>query len=295
MSDRLKVLVIGASGQIGQQVCRGLLARNASVRGLSHSPAGVDRIAALGVQDIVRADLGDPESLIPAFEGVARVMLITRAVREPHHEINAVEAAQKAGVNRIVKLSSEILYYRWDDLDEDGKLDPPDMVAALHGPAEDRIRETGIDSVMLRPTWFMSIDANPFAAAGFGRDQFVWPEVASGLALVHPQDVAAVAVECLLMQDVPASPLHLTGPEVLTPPQIADGFSSARGVPVTAVAKSVAAYGDWLESVAGMPRHAATVIEPYAEREFTPVTGTIEQLLGRPAKSFAEFLAETVG
>lgn len=295
MSDRLKVLVIGASGQIGQQVCRGLLARNIAVRGLSHSPAGADRIAALGVQDIVRADLGDPESLAPAFEGVDRVMLITRAVREPHHEIKAVEAGQKAGVNRIVKLSSEILYYHWDDLDGDGKLDPPDMVAALHGPAEDRIRDTGIDGVMLRPTWFMSIDANPFAAEGFGRGEFVWPTGASGLALVHPHDVAAAAVECLLMQDIPPSPLHLTGPEVLTPAQIADGFSSVRGVPVVAVPQSLKGYGDWLESVAGMPRHAATVIEPYAKRENTPVTGTIEQLLGRPAKSFAEYLAEIVG
>lgn len=294
-NERLKVLVIGASGQIGQHVCRGLLERNVAVRGLAHSQAGAGRIAALGVKDVMSADLSDPETLPPVFDGVDRVMLITRAVREPHQELSAIDAAQKAGVDRIVKLSSEILFYHWDDLGEIGKASPPDMVAALHGPAEDRIRDTGIDSVMLRSTWFMSIDANPFAAPGFRNGRFVWPAGHSGLALIHPQDVGEAAVECLLAQDIPVSPVYLTGPEELSPRQIAEGFSKATATPVVTVSPSLEEYADWLETVAVMPRQAIHVLEPYVWRRSTPVTDVIEQLLNRPAKSFAEYLAAKTG
>ena len=102
-----------------------------------------------------------------------------------------------------MKLSSDILYYHWDGAGDSDKANPSDMVTALHGPAEDRLLATGIDTVMLRPTWFMSIDANPIMAAGFSRGQFVWPSGPSGLALVHPNDVAAAAVECLLAETPP--------------------------------------------------------------------------------------------
>lgn len=292
---RLKVLVIGASGQIGRRVCRGLLERNIAVRGLTHSRAGADRIAALGAEEVAWADLSDPGSLRPAFHGVDRVMQITRAIQEPRQEINAVDAAHSAGVDRIVKLSSEILYYHWDNVGARGKADPPDMVAALHGPAEDRIWETGVDGVMLRSTWFMNIDANPLVAAGFRQGQFVWPAGSAGLALVHPQDVGDAAVECLVAEHLPPSPVHVTGPEELSPAQIADGFSKASATPVVAASPSFEDYEIWLEKVAGMPRQASRIVEPYVRRRSAPVTNAIEQLLKRPAKTFAEYLAAEVG
>ena len=292
--ERLTVLVIGASGQIGQRVCRGLLGREVAVRGLTHSEEGATRLTALGVNDVVRADLAVPETLPEPFRGVDRVMQITRALREPQQELNAAAAAEEASVDRIVKLSSDILYYHWDGAGDSDKASPRDMVSRLHGPAEDRILATGVDSVMLRPTWFMSIDANPIVAAGFRSGQFVWPAGPSGLALVHPDDVAEAAVACLTADTVPDSPVHLTGPEELSPDQIAAGFAEARGAEIVAVRPSLEEYEDWLEEVAGMPRQARHIIEPYAARTRAPVSDGIERLLGRRATSFAEYLAGEV-
>ncbi len=289
---RLTVLVIGASGQIGRRVCRELLGRDVAVRAMTHSQDGADRLAALGVADVVEADLSVPASLPPAFDGVHRVMQITRAIRQPRQEIDAVDAARNAGVERIVKLSSEILYYTWDEVGDGGRAEPADMVTALHGPAEDRIRSSGIDHVMLRPTWFMSIDANPLAAPGFTAGQFVWPAGSAGLALVHPDDVAEVAAECLVTERVPDSPLRLTGPAELGPDRIAAGIGEAGGLPVVAVSPSLDEYELWLEGVAGMPRSARRIVEPYAGRGHAPVTDAIEKVLNRPARSFAEYIAD---
>jgi uncharacterized protein YbjT (DUF2867 family) len=286
--------VVGASGQIGRRVCRGLLQRDVTVRGLTHSDAGALRLADLGVHDVVRADLSDPGSLSPIFDGVDRVMLVTRAIQQPTQELNAVDAAREADVDRIVKLSSEILYYHWDHLGASGRASPPDMVSALHGPAEERIRDTGIAGVMLRPTWFMSIHANPLAAPGFAHNQFVWPQGSAGLALVHPEDVAAVAVECLLAQSPPESPVRLTGPEELSPDQIAAGFAEATGAPLVAVSPPLKDYEVWLETLAGMPRQASRIVAPYAERPEAPLSDAVEQLLGRQARSFGEYLDDEV-
>ncbi|MEV6639485.1 NAD(P)H-binding protein [Amycolatopsis sp. NPDC051371] len=291
MTGKPKVLVIGASGQIGRRVCRGLIQRDVPIRGLSHSPTGAMKIAASGVDDIVWGDLGDPRTLKAAFHGVDHVMQVSRAIREPRQEIHAIEAAQRAGVRRVVKLSSEILYYHWDGLSDQEKATPPDMVAALHGPAEDRILDTGIDSVMLRPTWFMSIDANPLIAAGFTKNQFVWPAGLAGLALVHPDDVAESAVECLVSEHLPPSPLHLTGPKELSSEEIAAGFSTVKDATVVAASPPLHDYEEWLETVAGMPRQAGRIFDPYVTRRHAPVTDDIEQLLHRPARNFTDYLA----
>jgi uncharacterized protein YbjT (DUF2867 family) len=289
-----KVLVVGASGQIGRRVCRELLERDVAVRGLTHSETGARCLAELGVADIVRADLSDPPSLSRAFAAVDRVMLITRAIQNPRQELHAVDAARDAGVDRIVKLSSEILYYHWDTLRPGSRATPPDMVAALHGPAEDHIRATGIESVMLRPTWFMSLHANPLTAPGFANNQFVWPQASAGLALIHPEDVAAVAVECLVAQSPPESPVHLTGPKELSPGQIAAGFAEATGAPLVPVSPSLDDYEGWLETVAGMPRQASRIVAPYAERRNVPVSDAVERLLGRRAKNLAHYLDDEV-
>jgi hypothetical protein len=46
-------------------------------------------------------------------------------------------------VERIVKLSSEIQYYHWDDFAVAEREQPLDVVSALHEPSKDRIRDAG--------------------------------------------------------------------------------------------------------------------------------------------------------
>src|SRR3954468_6493209 len=93
------VLVMGARGSVGRHVLAELMARGVPVRASARRPRpgqfpdGVD---------VRAADLTDPASLAPAFDGVERVFLYA------NHQATrgVVNTARAAGVKRIVVMSS---------------------------------------------------------------------------------------------------------------------------------------------------------------------------------------------
>ena len=70
------ILVTGATGTVGRILTNQLLRAGARVRAITHRRANVNLPAGV---DIVRADLGDPDSLPAAFAGVDQVFQIGRA------------------------------------------------------------------------------------------------------------------------------------------------------------------------------------------------------------------------
>jgi dihydroflavonol-4-reductase len=113
-------LVTGATGFIGSHVTRQLLERGETVRVLVRTPA---KLAAVGLADhpelqVATGDLLVPETIERAMAGVDRVHHIAgfvstaRADRDRLHQlnydttVNLYDAAQRAGVERIVYLAS---------------------------------------------------------------------------------------------------------------------------------------------------------------------------------------------
>ncbi|MEV8310226.1 NmrA family NAD(P)-binding protein [Streptomyces flavidovirens] len=70
----MTILVTGATGTVGRQVVAELVRRGERVRALTRDPAKANFPAGV---ETVRADLTDPETLIPALEGVTGLHLIT--------------------------------------------------------------------------------------------------------------------------------------------------------------------------------------------------------------------------
>ena len=101
-----KILVTGASGNIGNLTVRSLLKRNVpanQVSALVRDPAKAKDLAALGIT-LHQGDYSDPASLLTAFEGVDKVMLTSSQAftdRKAAHA-NVIEAAVRAGVKHIV-------------------------------------------------------------------------------------------------------------------------------------------------------------------------------------------------
>ena len=81
-----------------------LVERGERVRVLTRDPERARGIVGEGAE-IVRGDLTDPPTLGPALEGVHRAYLATNAGDQVTMETNLIEAAEEAGVRRIVKLS----------------------------------------------------------------------------------------------------------------------------------------------------------------------------------------------
>jgi uncharacterized protein YbjT (DUF2867 family) len=97
------IAVVGATGQQGGAIVRGLQARSQfKVRALSRNP---DKHRALA-DEVVRADLNRPETLQAAFEGAYGVFLVTNFGEEGTDEVEqataAIRAAKDAGVKHFV-------------------------------------------------------------------------------------------------------------------------------------------------------------------------------------------------
>lgn len=295
------ILVIGASGQIGLRVSTKLAGRS-DLRVLAHSDASAEKLSALGIKDVARGDLMKPETLKPVFDGVDRVFLLTHGTETPEQEINAIEAAEAAGVSRVVKLSSEAVMMA----EEAGITGPPtngepetrDMVLVMHQNAEIRLRRSSMESVILRATWFASVHTLVMVAPDFAENNLVWPAQGTPMAFIHPDDVADVAVECLLADSPVAETLHLTGPEAIGFDDLADRLAKATGRPIRFEDMSYDDYIQYLIDRELLPDHHAVVIteiiKPFSERLTVPITDDVQRVTGRPPRTLDEYLASEV-
>jgi uncharacterized protein YbjT (DUF2867 family) len=102
-NDRKLIAVIGATGQQGGAVLRGLQASGQfQVRALTRDPGKHRKLA----EEVVEADLDRPETLKAAFEGAHGVFLVTSFWEEGTDELKqataAVRAAKDAGVQHFI-------------------------------------------------------------------------------------------------------------------------------------------------------------------------------------------------
>jgi hypothetical protein len=130
------IAVAGATGTIGSELTRLLVAAGADVTALVRDP-GRGR-ARLGPTVPLRVvDLADPATVGTAVTGADTLFLVSS---DPALEPGVVDAAVAAGVGRIVK-SSAIGF----------GADPP----AGHAAAEQRITDSGARWTVLRPSAFL--------------------------------------------------------------------------------------------------------------------------------------------
>lgn len=111
-TDKTPCLVTGATGYIGGRLAPTLLDRGYAVRALARNP---DKLAAVPWRDrveVVRGDLGEPDSLTEAFDGVDVVYYLVHSMGtskdfvadEARSARNVADAARRAGVRRLVYL-----------------------------------------------------------------------------------------------------------------------------------------------------------------------------------------------
>lgn len=100
-----KILVTGASGDIGKKTLRHLLKLKPAgqLAGLVRDPAKAQDLAALGIE-LRQGDYLDKASLPAAFAGVDKIMLTSTHAFTPRNEAhgNVIDAAAAAGVKHMV-------------------------------------------------------------------------------------------------------------------------------------------------------------------------------------------------
>jgi uncharacterized protein YbjT (DUF2867 family) len=160
------ILVAGATGFLGREICRRLGEQGQPVRGLARASSDASIVAELEAMgmDIVRGDLRDRSSLDAACRGVTTLIstVTTTRSRQPGDSIEAtdqqgqldlVDAARRAGVRRLIFVSFS------------DQIGGNDALTATKRSVERRISETGITSTIVRPSFFMEMWLSP--ALGF--------------------------------------------------------------------------------------------------------------------------------
>jgi uncharacterized protein YbjT (DUF2867 family) len=278
------ILVTGASGQVGGVLVEELLRRGAHPRAMVRTKEQATGFTARGVEAVV-ADFERPESLPEALDGVGRAFLMSRDdPRQPEMEAAFIEAATRAGVERIVKLSAS-----------GARPDNPVALMRWHAQAERTLEDSGLEHTVLRPQLYMQnfLRFGPSVAA---EGRFAAPMGDRRFALVDVRDVARVAAAVLIEEARAGAAYVVSGPEALSYGDAAETIGAAIGKEVAYEPAEPGAFRDHLIAERGLPRWRADdlafIASAYGEGEGELVTDVVRSVCGSEPRSFADFVKD---
>ncbi|MDX8034168.1 NAD(P)H-binding protein [Lentzea sp. BCCO 10_0856] len=263
------ILITGANGVVGRQVMKLLSQKDMAVTAVSRGPGG---------EGVVDGDLFRPQWIEPALEGVEAIQISPRATGPGLEELLAL--AVKQGVRRAVLLSATTVEHPAGE----------ERFAAQFKLAEDLVTRSGLEWTVLRLAdfaanalaWAPQIEAGEVVRGAYGK---------AATSPVHETDIAMVAVQALRGSAHAGSVHTLTGPQSLdqyekvrligaavgrtlsfqeVPPELVRQGMLAQGLPEEVPARLLGSLADYADSPG-------------------PTTSTVEDLLGRPALSFADW------
>ncbi len=271
----MKILVLGATGNVGSELVRLLSHAKVSVKAAVHMrTAG----PAFGIHaEAVPVDLDNFATLRAALDGVDTVYSLT-PVTEKMVDLagGIVEECRAAGVTRIVRQSvigaelEETTLGRW------------------HRQAEIQIEKSGIPYTILRPNFFMQ----NWLRMGTPDGVYRFPLGTARISTVDARDIAECAAEVLDARGHDGKKYVITGPQALTGTEIAGTIAAECGRDIRYEDVSPEAARKGLEAGGIPPWLAGALLELYATAragKMAVVTDTVEKLTGAPPRTVRTF------
>lgn len=280
-SNTAKILITGATGNIGTELTKQLAAQNVPFRAMIRSQKGGDTLAGLEGAELVIGDFNDEKSLSHALDGVERAFLLTPSLPPAEAwQRRFVALARHAGVRHVVKQSQ--LH---------ASTQSPVRFLRYHAAVEDAIRASGMDWTFLRPNLFMQgllMFKQSIAEDGC----FAIAAGDAKVSAVDVRDIAAAAAAALTESGHAGKTYDLTGPAALTHKEMAAQLSQALDRPVRYVAVDEATMRNALHA-SGMPDWMAEgLIEDYAHYrrgEAQNVARGVQAATGKTPRSLDQF------
>lgn len=227
------ILVVGATGLLGSEICRQLLAEGKPVRALvrsSSDPGKVERLRSLGAA-IFEGDVRDRESLDRACQDAAAVISTVSSMPFSYQpDVNDLQSVDLDGVTNLIEAAkaNDVSHFVYTSIPEMTSIDYP--LQRAKRAVERRLRESGLVHTILRPSYFMEVWLSP--AVGFdpaNAKAVLYGTGQNPISWISLQDVARFAVASLDHPSAKNATLDLGGPEATPPLEVVKLFEQAGG------------------------------------------------------------------
>ncbi len=273
------ILVTGCSGTVSTEVVKELSACGAAVRGGYRSrPPTMP-----GVQP-AQIDMTTGAGLDAAMAGVEALFLLAGDMDEQTEaELRVVEAARRAGVRKVVKLS--VL----------GAPDEAFTFARVHRQVERAIEASGMAYTFLRPGSFMQNFVTYYGDTIRLQSALFLPCGDAREAHVDARDIARVAARALTSDGHDGKAYNLLGPQPLSYAQAAATISAAVGRTIAYVSLTDAEFRKAMADT-GVPESYVNRLADlyrYVREGGLPMTGgAIREVTGREPTTFDQFVRD---
>jgi uncharacterized protein YbjT (DUF2867 family) len=269
------IVVTGATGNVGRPLVSELAAAGARVRAVTRTPE------AAGFPDGVEAVY----SAVDALPGATAVFLNSRALGGDLADVVAL--ARRSGVTKLVALSAI-------NADDDLSRQPSRFRGDRNKEVEQLAVDSGLDWVSLRPAVFASNFVGMWSAQVRAGDVVGGPYAAASAAPIVETDIAAVAAQALLTDELVGQRIPLTGPQAFTNSELVETIGTVLGrplryleVPADVVRQRFIGLGLGAEFADAYTAMLADALDKPAL-----VTREVEKITGRPATTFAQWVTE---
>lgn len=286
---RVKVLLVGGTGQLGGRIARELLSRGVGVRALCRPASGSAALKRMGAE-IVLGDLKDPASLSVACAGTDTVITTANSTRRGGDD--TVDAVDAAGTRALIdaavasKVGRFVYVSVWGATPEA----PVPFMRAKAGN-EAYLRSSGLAWTILAPNAFMeswpgAVVGGPAAA---GREVAIVGGGQMRHAFIAEHDVAQFATAAVMNDGARNRYLALGGPEAHSWLDVVKTYEAVLGrpVPVRHVAP-----GDQVE---GMPPFLLALLAGQDTYESVFDTGALASEFGVMQTPLAAWVRASLG
>lgn len=265
-----KILVIGATGNVGSHLVQTLVARGEQVRAAARNPKPV-----VGAET-VSLDLKDAGSVIAALDGVDRAYLVV-----PPGEMDPATLL-KPVIDEFASRKIKVVLQTAIGVDADDNI-PLRQVELL-------LQRSGTPFVVLRPNWFSDNFAT-YWGHDIANGTIEVPAGEGKSSFIDARDIAESAAGALTSDAFNGQAFVLTGPEAFSYGEAAAILSRAYGRTIgyrsldddTFIAKLTPVVGD------GYARLLAAIYHPVREGWTAMVTDSVERLSGHAPRSLDQW------